>query len=223
MNLGDVIPDPGLSLAALLLLVPLLLTAVLSAPWKALLAQRERQNALGVAIICLPMLWTMSPELPGGVQLQLLGITTVTLMFGWQLAVIAGVMSALVLAVVGTWPLYALPPNLLLTVLVPVAVTLLVLGAANRLRRTNLFVYMLGVAFGGSMLGLLASFMLGSWLLEPGLDHAVVLLITFPEGFLNGSLITAFTVFHPDLVKTYDDVRYLGDRRRGRGDHPGNE
>lgn len=223
MNLGDLIPDPGLTRTALLLLVPLLLAALLSAPWAALRARRERQNALGVAIICLPLLWSMSPELPGGMQLQLLGMTTVTLMFGWQLAVVAGVMAALVLAVVGTWPLISLPLNLVLTVAVPVAVTLLVLWAANRLRRTNLFVYMLGVAFGGSMLGLLASFLLGSWLLEPGLDHAVVMLITFPEGFLNGALISAFAVFHPELVKTYDDIRYLGKAPTDRGDHPENE
>ena len=45
------------------------------------------------------------------------------------------------------------------------------------------------------------------------LDHAVVLLVTFPEGFLNGTLISAFAVFYPDMVKTYDDVRYLGKPR----------
>lgn len=213
MNLGDLIPDPYLSRAALFVLIPVLLAALFSAPWKSLLARRERQNALGVAVICLPLLWSMSPELPGGARLQLLGMTTVALIFGWQLALLAGAMSAAVLIVVGTWPLPALPLNLLLIVLVPVAVTMVVLWLANRLRRTNLFVYMLGVAFGGSMLGLAASFLIGSWIMEPGLDHAVVLLITFPEGFLNGVLISAFTVFYPELVRTYDDVRYLGKSR----------
>ena len=210
MNLGDLIPDPYLSRAALMLLLPILLAAVLGAPWKALLARRERQNALGVAIICLPLLWSMSPELPGGARLQLLGMTTVALIFGWQLALIAGTLAAAVLIVVGTWPLQAVTLNLMLVVVVPVAVTMGVLWLANRLRRTNLFIYMLGVAFGGSMLGLATSFLVGSWLFEPGLDHAVVLLITFPEGFLNGCLISAFTVFYPELVRTYDDVRYLG-------------
>ena len=59
MNLGDLIPDPYLSRAALMLLLPILLAAVLGAPWKALLARRERQNALGVAIICLPLLLSL--------------------------------------------------------------------------------------------------------------------------------------------------------------------
>ena len=43
--------------------------------------------------------------------------------------------------------------------------------------------------------------------------HPLVLLLTFPEGFLNGAVISALTVFYPDIVKTYDDVRYLGKPR----------
>lgn len=50
-------------------------------------------------------------------------------------------------------------------------------------------------------------------LLDPDLDHALVMLLTFPEGFLNGALISALTVFYPDIVRTYDDVRYLGKPR----------
>jgi len=210
MNMGDLIPGAGQTWAAILILAPLLLLGLATAPWKALLARRERQNALGVL---LPLLWSMSPELGSGPRLQLLGMTTVTLMFGWQLALLAGLLSGAVLAVAGNWSVPALPVNLLLTVVVPVLVSMGVLWAAGRLRRSNLFVYMLGVAFGGSMLSILASFLVGTWLFQPGLDHAVVLLVTFPEGFLNGTLISAFAVFYPDMVKTYDDVRYLGKPR----------
>jgi uncharacterized membrane protein len=175
-----------------------------------LLAHRERQSALGLAIVTLPMLWSMSPGLPGGVGFQLLGMTTVYLIFGWQLALVAGSIAGLVLLTVGTWQAVALPVNLALVVLVPVAVTMAVLASANRLRRTNLFVYMLGVGFLGSMLALMASLWAGTMLLDPSLDHALVMLLTFPEGFLNGALISALTVFYPDIVRTYDDVRYLG-------------
>jgi uncharacterized membrane protein len=213
MNMGDLIPGAGQTWAAIFILAPLLLLGLATAPWKALLARRERQNALGAAIVLLPLLWSMSPELGSGPRLQLLGMTTVTLMFGWQLAVVAGLISGVVLTVVGNWSVLALPVNLLLTVAVPVLVTLGVLWAADHLKRSNLFVYMLGVAFGGSMLSILASFLVGTWLFQPGLDHAVVLLVTFPEGFLNGTLISAFAVFYPDMVKTYDDVRYLGKPR----------
>jgi uncharacterized membrane protein len=213
VNLGTIQPDSALVWAALVLLLAVLAAALMAAPWRALLARLERQRALGMAIVLLPMLWSMSPGLPGGVQLQLLGMTTVTLVFGWQLAIVSGVIAGLVMLVVGTWVAAAVPVNLVLTVVVPVAVTVLILAAANRLRRTNLFVYLLGVGFGGSILALMASLLVGSWVTDPGLDHAVVLLLAFPEGFLNGALVSALTVFYPELVRTYDDVRYLGKPR----------
>ena len=213
MNLGELTPDPALYWFSLALYLLVLVIAVLTAPWRQLLARRERQNALGLAIVTLPMLWSMSPGLPGGVGFQLLGMTTVTLIFGWQLAVVIGTITGLILLIVGTWQQAALPVNLALVVLIPVAVTMAVLAAANLLRRTNLFVYMLGVGFFGSMLALLASLWVGVLLLNPDLDHPLVLLLTFPEGFLNGALISALTVFYPEIVRTYDDVRYLGKPR----------
>ena len=213
MNLCELTPDPALFWFSLALNLLVLVIAVLTAPWRSMLARRELQNALGLAIITLPMLWSMSPGLPGGVGFLLLGMTTVTLIFGWQLAVVIGTITGLILLVVGTWQFTALPVNLALVVLIPVAVTMAVLAAANLLRRTNLFVYMLGVGFFGSMLALLASLWVGVLLLNPDLDHPLVLLLTFPEGFLNGALISALTVFYPEIVRTYDDVRYLGKPR----------
>ena len=212
MNLGDLTPAPELYGFCLALHLLGLLLAFLTAPWRQLLTHLERQSALGLAIATLPLLWSMSPGLPGGVGFQLLGMTTVTLIFGWQLAVIAGTIAGLVILIVGTWPAEALPVNLALVVLVPVVVTMAVLAMANLLRRTNLFVYMLGVGFFGSMLALMASLWVGTLILDPQLDHALVLLLTFPEGFLNGALISALTVFYPDIVKPYDDIRYLGKR-----------
>ena len=213
MNIGSLTPDAGLTRLVLFLLVPLLLLALVRAPWRQLMARNERMNALGVAIVTLPLLWSMSPELPGGEKLHLLGMTTVTLLFGWQLALLVGVVASGVMWVVGNWELMALPLNLLLIVVVPVTVSAAVLEAANRLRRTNLFVYMLGVAFAGSMLAFGASLWVASLLLGTELDHALVMLITFPEGFINGAVVSALTVFAPQLVRTYDDERYLGKRR----------
>lgn len=213
MNLGAIAPSPELARMALFLVIPLLLVALWRAPWRALMAEQERMSSLGAAIAVLPLLWSMSPELAGGEKLHMLGMTTVTLMFGWQLAVFAGVAAGLILLLVGSWGLEGLAFNLLLTVVVPVLVSTAVLLAANRLRRTNLFVYMLGVGFFGSMIALGASLWLGSVLLGTDLDHALVLLILFPEGFINGAVVSALAVFAPQLLRTYDDVRYLG---RGR-------
>ena len=38
-----------------------------------------------------------------------------------------------------------------------------------------------------------------------------ITLLLFPEGFINGMIVTTLTVFYPGLVKTFDDGFYLGD------------
>ena len=79
MNLGLTSPDPDLARLLLWILGPLLLLALVRAPWRELVARQERMTALGVTIAVLPVLWSMNPPLPGGVELSLLGMTTVTL------------------------------------------------------------------------------------------------------------------------------------------------
>jgi uncharacterized membrane protein len=41
-------------------------------------------------------------------------------------------------------------------------------------------------------------------------EHFIVfVLMTFPEGFVNGLIATVMTVLYPDMVKTYRDDWYL--------------
>ena len=37
----------------------------------------------------------------------------------------------------------------------------------------------------------------------------MIFLMLFPEGFINGMVVTTLTVFYPHLVKTFDDDFYL--------------
>ena len=39
----------------------------------------------------------------------------------------------------------------------------------------------------------------------------LIALIAFPEGFINGMLLSVLVVWYPDTVKTFDSVKYLGD------------
>jgi uncharacterized membrane protein len=80
---------------------------------------------------------------------------------------------------------------------------------------------MLGGGFCGGILSMLAmavGSLLVFWLIDAGdwlqaaLENwALISLVLFPEGFINGMLITTLTVFYPQLVKTFDDNHYLGD------------
>jgi uncharacterized membrane protein len=88
----------------------------------------------------------------------------------------------------------------------------------DKLRIQNLFVYILGGGFFGSMLtviltgvvALMTLWVSGSSLQFPVFDNVYLFaMLTFPEGFINGAIITALTIVRPDLVKTYDDKFYL--------------
>jgi uncharacterized membrane protein len=209
---------PAWSWTTTLLAVLPLLFAAWRAPWRSLVARSERQHAFYLALLLLPFLWMGAVEVGRGVNVHLLGITPLVLIFGWQLAVVQGALAALILGVLGTWPWASLATQFTLAVLVPVAVTQALLLAANRLPRTNLFVYLLGVGFLGGALSMTAYLLLDAQWNDWSADHALVLLLAFPEGFLAGTIVTALTVFYPQIMRTYDDDRYLGPRDPGDGE-----
>jgi uncharacterized membrane protein len=78
---------------------------------------------------------------------------------------------------------------------------------------------MLGAGFGGGLLSVLALGVLAlptfwvmgqsEWLTLALDNWAFILLLMFPEGFINGMLVTAFTVFYPDVVKSFSEDFYL--------------
>lgn len=200
------LPLPLLAVAALALLA-----ALWRAPWSALLQRSERQHAFFLTLLLLPILWAGSMEVTRGISVHLLGLTPIVLIFGWELALVLGTLAALVLGFVGHWPWAMLPQQAVLSVMLPTAVTVILLAAADRLPRTNLFVYLLGVGFLGGALSMTAFLFGAAWLQGWDADHALVLLLAFPEGFIAGTIVTALTVFYPRIMRTYDDERYLGE------------
>jgi len=187
------------------------LIALFRAPWRQLLDQSARQHMFMLCTALLALLWLGGIQVQDNVTVHLLGLTPVVLIFGWELALLSGYLAALMLAFLGFWPWTALPVEVLLSVLVPVITTQALLWLADRLPRTNLFVYLLGVGFLGGVFSMLGALLLASHLQGWTLDHPLALLLAFPEGFISGAVVTALTVFAPSIMRTYDDVRYLGE------------
>lgn len=83
----------------------------------------------------------------------------------------------------------------------------------------NPFVFFLGSGFFGGMVSLAAPIFASAALLlvfevQPGWviwkDYLALLpLILFPEGFINGAVMTALAVWHPQWVRSFDDEDYL--------------
>jgi len=196
-------------------------TAVWFAPWSSVQAATNRQHVLLGGLLALLLLWLLSFEVTEGVSIHLLGVTSLTLIIGWRLTIAGGTLVLIALFWFEQHSMSSAPLAWFFSLMVPASVTRLLVFVLRRHGFRNLFVYMLGAGFGGGLLSMLAAAALTLpvfWLigqsdwLTAGLEHwPFVLLLMFPEGFINGMVITAFTVFYPDVVKTFDDDFYLSE------------
>jgi uncharacterized membrane protein len=197
-----------------------LLLAIWRAPWRLLRADLLRQHALAAAVLGLATFWLLKVHVQELFLLHPLLMMWVVMVFGPSLAIVIGIAAfALNASFVGLYYPGQFV-SVLFTIVVPVCAAVMVLKVIERVQLRNLFVYLLGGGFIGAMVTILA--MAGLQLLyiellgpEPlmviALDNYYLnLLMMFPEGFINGAIITLLTVFTPDLVKTYDDRHYLG-------------
>ncbi len=217
---GDLIP-PWLALLTGLLMLGICLACALLAPWAAIRAVPARMHlVLGGAALCL-LLWLMSVHMIDRLWLHLLGVTVLVMLLGLRFALLAGAVATLLYAYLIGEALRAAPLAWSLTVLVPALVSRAVVHNVTRLRSDNLFLYLLGAGFGGGMLAMLAMCLAAlpvlwmldqrQWLQAALENWPLVALVLFPEGFINGMIITTLTVFYPHVVKTFDDKHYLGD------------
>ncbi|MCR9184292.1 MAG: energy-coupling factor ABC transporter permease [Halieaceae bacterium] len=190
-----------------------------SANWRAVRQVPSRGHLLfGGAIACLA-LWLISFTVIDGVRVHFLGVTALTLVVGWRFAILAGSAAVVAHTLAICQPMISLPVAWLLTVAVPATVSRWLVYQLRATRAQNLFIYMLGAGFGGGALSSLAVTVTAVGLLWLAGQAQLVtlalqnwpaaLLVLFPEGFINGMIITAFTVYYPDLLKTFDDEHYF--------------
>ncbi|TQV85105.1 hypothetical protein FKG94_02625 [Exilibacterium tricleocarpae] len=213
-------PDTTLFWTALATNGLFLAAALRYAPWHAVLRVAVRQHALLGATLALGVFWHLQVAVGEVIAIHPLAITTLTIVFGWSLAVVAGTLACGIFQLLGDGLWYAWPVDSLLSVILPASATWLVLLIIERITWKNLFTYMLGAGFAGAMLsvlacgaGALALFWLtgAQPLLAVTREHFYLYgLLMFPEGFINGAMVSVITVFWPQMVKTYDDDTYLG-------------
>jgi uncharacterized membrane protein len=218
--LAYLIPD-YLSLMAGSLLLVALLVALYLAPWRALRLDPGRVHLVaGGAVACL-MLWLINIRTVDGLILHLLGMTTLTLVVGWSLSIIAASLSLLVMNLLLGLDLGGYPVSWFFTVLLPASVSSTLASLLHRPRLKNPFFYMLGAGFAGGGLVVMLIALLAEALFAltglGGLLEAIseywplLLLMMFSEAFINGMLVSALAIFFPDWLKTFDDHFYLDD------------
>lgn len=185
---------------------------------KALRGHPERVHLLLGSAVALAALWSVNARIDPGIVLHLLGIPTVVLVLGWRLGVLAAALAACSLPFTGATTVMLAPAGWLMSAALPGAVVLGVAWAARFYLPRNPFVFIFGCAFFGSALAMLVTWLVGASLLalagQPspsgaGSSLAAFLpLVMFPEGFVNGALVSMLIVYQPDWVRLYDERFY---------------
>ena len=213
------------SIQPLLIWLPCLLSlsilswAALTAPWRHLFFESVRQHLFFASCLVLGLFWSsLTVDVNQLYSVHPLVITAVVFVFGLRCSLVIGALALVVTHWVSLPSWESIGYHYLVNVVTPATLTVFILYIIDKLHIQNLFVYILGGGFFGSMLTVLSVgivtlstlWISGSTLLFPVLDNVYLFaMLTFPEGFMNGAIITALTIVRPDLVKTYDDKFYL--------------
>ena len=199
-----------------------LLLALWSAPWKTILNTRQLQHLFLGATVALMLLWQMRAGISPGLGIHFLGVTVLTLMFGWNLAILSASMALVGSTLLGQEGWHSFAINGLCTVVIPALVSYLILRLVEAKLPANFFIYLFLCAFLGAGVatlsgGLAMGFLLWISDVYPGTkifqEYIQYLpLIMFPEGLLNGIIMTGMMVFYPDWIRTFDAKKYIDEQ-----------
>ncbi len=195
-----------------------LVSALRLAPWRRLWDREQLHVFLGSCVAML-LLWHLRVDVVPGLVFHLLGVTSVTLMFGWSLGVIATslVLVGVTLNTGSAWDGFVV--NAITTGVLPVTLTQVLLVLIRSLLPKQFFIFVLGNGFVTAGLVGVASGYFAVWLLVIGgayvLEHLQQSFLPFfplmflPEAFLNGWIMTVLVCFRPQWVGSFSDELYI--------------
>ena len=214
---ATLLPHSYLWLAALLY-IPLLILALISAPWSKI-ADNEASHVYFGVIVMLIVLWILRGGIQPGLDYHLLGVTSLVLMFEWQFALMA---VSLVLAFTtwtgpAGWQAFAV--NALVMGAIPVLFTRSLLYVCQRWLPHNYFIYVFINAFLAGALSILLAGLATALVQQSAGIHPpdsignnflmILPMLMFGEGFLNGAVMSLMVVYRPRWVATFHDRWYL--------------
>jgi len=199
-----------------------LLWALSRAPWAALREAPARIHLIILAVVFLLGMWSLKATLMPGLTLHFLGMATVTLVIGLELSLIAGFVAALILPLLFGGGMAIAGWNMVLAALLPALVTYGLTRASQRWLPPNFFIYLFIGVFLSSVIGVIVHGV-GTTLLVLALGLydldiiwnnylRVLPLLAFPEGVVNGMIMTALALVTPGIVISFDDHHYIDGR-----------
>lgn len=218
---SDLVPTPVLWVSSTVFAL-VLYQAVVTAPWVRLRDNEQLHVFLG-SCICVMLLWTIRAGILTGLGYHLLAVTILTLMFEWRLAIVAITLVIMASTAYGAGDWSSVLLSALVMGVLPIATTQGLLLLAQKYLPNNIFVYVFVNAFFAAGVGMLVVALATAVLMGASGAYSVETLIQgyllylplfcFPEAFINGILMTVLTVYRPQWVSSFDDQRYLRQRK----------
>ncbi|WP_152207995.1 energy-coupling factor ABC transporter permease [Marinobacter changyiensis] len=218
MGMTDNLLSTSQWLVTLVLFLVILAQALRAIDWQALRKDNALQHSFFGAAVVLGFAWQLRAGISPGLAIHIFGITVLTLMLGWALAVMAGLLALVITVITGREPLLMFAANGLVTVMVPALVSHWIMLWERRRDFRNFFAYIFFCGFFGAGIAVaVAGTVMCLMLWSSGVytfdelvhDYLRYLpLFMIPEGFVNGAFVTGLMVFHPDRLTTLDQRRY---------------
>lgn len=189
------------------------------APWRSLLDNPQRVNALVGLLLAAFLFWQLSAGVRPGFHHHLLGSTLFMLMFGWRIALVGMtlVMSATWLYTHADW--MTLGVNGLVMIAVPVFFSEGVLRLSRQYLPRTFSFFAFGNAFLCAGFAILLTILCASALMVlfshytwDSVRHNYLVaapIIMFAESFATGAVITGFIMGSPEAIFNFDVDDYL--------------
>jgi uncharacterized membrane protein len=200
-------------------LCALLVVGGATAQWRALIASSARQNVVLGCWLGLILLGAFHGNALPGVPMHYLGLTAVTLIIGWQFALLGGALAVFVLAGLNHEGFAAVGFAVWGQVFVPIAITVGINRFAQRFLPPNFFIYLFVNVFFAAVLGFIFAAlvtaglvaMLGvySWSVLVSSYLAFIPIQVMPEAMINGMVMLGLTLLKPEWVESFDAQRYF--------------
>ncbi len=215
MNLTLTLVPATWTLIADILLLPVLFLIYYTFPsnWFS-----RHYNIFLAICVGLVVLWSMKAGIRAGMEYHFLGATLLTLMFGWQLAILGVAIEVLVLVIVGDiqWQVFAV--NVFLMGVIPVTVSSLILLLVEHKLYNHFITYFFVGAFANAALTVAISVYIAAMFMVAGGAYSYeymnyeytpyIFLMIYPEAFLTGLVIIILVVNFPQWVRSFDDNKY---------------
>lgn len=199
-------------------------------PWAKLRASNGLQHLCFGAGVAVMIIWSINADIAVGVSIHFLGMTAMTLVLGWDLAIVCASIVLFLITVskaglagfesLSYWNNFS--ANGVITILLPVLIAQLTVQWAQRKLPKNFFIYLFVCGFfcaglSATLVGAAVSLTLFLSDIHPWFKIqqdvvGIIVLTAFPEGLLNGMLITAIMVFYPDWIRSFDAKAYIDDQ-----------